>query len=327
MRLPRRQKKKRGGRLHPYFQMSNFRDALDECRLMDLGFVGSRFTWFKKCANNVMVWERLDRAVASNDWLEKYPAPKVMVLECGSSDHKPILIHPSGIPVKPNKPWHFEQIWLKDEGCHDVVAKAWSEGGGDNSMGKVVRKVEICQEKLKRWSRCCFSNVTWEIAKKKRLMKEVEEVALRGGGGATLVNLKQELAGLLVTEEKLWQQRSKTHWMKSGDTNSRYFHNRASQRLRNQILGLRNSNGVMCMGDDNVAGLLENFYKELVTTSNLCNMEEVVQYTKLVMIEELNRELLGEFSLVEVDRALNQMAPLKAPRLDGLPPIFYQHYW
>lgn len=52
--------------------MSNFQDALDECRLMDLGFVGSRFTWFKKCANNVMVWERLDRALASNDWLEKY---------------------------------------------------------------------------------------------------------------------------------------------------------------------------------------------------------------------------------------------------------------
>ena len=61
-----------------------------------------------------------------------------------------------------------------------------------------------------------------------------------------LVNLKQELAGLLVKEEKLWQQRFKTHWMKSGDKNSRYFHTRASQRYRrNWILGLRNSNGVV----------------------------------------------------------------------------------
>lgn len=32
---------------------------------------------------------------------------------------------------------------------------------------------------------------------------------------------------------------------------------------------------VLCMGDDNVAGFLENFYKELFTTSNSCNMEEV----------------------------------------------------
>ncbi|KAK7826948.1 hypothetical protein CFP56_031606 [Quercus suber] len=68
-----------------------------------------------------------------------------------------------------------------------VTARAWSEGGGDNLMGKVVRKVKFYQEKLKRWSRCCFSNVTWEIAKKKRLMKEAEEVALRGGSGAALV--------------------------------------------------------------------------------------------------------------------------------------------
>ena len=36
---------------------------------------------------------------------------------------------------------------------------------------------------------------------------------------AALVNLKQELAGLLVKEEKLWQQRFKTHWMKSGEKN------------------------------------------------------------------------------------------------------------
>ena len=46
---------KRGGRLRPYLQMQNFCDALDECGLMDMGFVGSRFTWFKKCANDVYV--------------------------------------------------------------------------------------------------------------------------------------------------------------------------------------------------------------------------------------------------------------------------------
>ena len=38
--------------------------------------------------------------------------------------------------------------------------------------------------------------------------------------------------------------------------------------------------------------------------------------------------LLGrEFTRVEVDVALSQMAPLKAPGPDGMPPIFFQHYW
>lgn len=124
--------------------MTNFHDALDECGLMDLGFVGSRFTWFKKCANDVTVWERLDRAVASTDWFDKYLTTQVMVLECGSLDHKSILIHSNRILVKSNKPWRFEKIGLEDDGCHDTVARAWSEGGGDLPMGKVVKKVESC---------------------------------------------------------------------------------------------------------------------------------------------------------------------------------------
>jgi len=38
---------KLGGRFRSYNQMKNFRDVLDEGGLMDLGFVGSKFTWFK----------------------------------------------------------------------------------------------------------------------------------------------------------------------------------------------------------------------------------------------------------------------------------------
>ena len=82
--------------------------------------------------------------------------------------------------------------------------------------------------------------------KKKKQMVQVERAVINGGDGAALVQLKQELARLLVKEEKLWQQCSKTHWMKEGDKNSKYFHHRASQMYRrNQILGSKNFRGVM----------------------------------------------------------------------------------
>ena len=74
--------------------------------------MGNKFTWFKNFGNGVAIWERLDRALGTTDWFAKYPATKVMVLECGTSDHKPIIIHPYGVPVRPNKPWRFEQMWL-----------------------------------------------------------------------------------------------------------------------------------------------------------------------------------------------------------------------
>lgn len=124
--------------------MKNFRDVLDECGLMDLGFEGSKFTWFKNFGNGVAIWEHLDRALGTTDWFAKYPTTKVMVLECGMLEHKPIIIHPCGVPVKPNKPWHFEQMWLKEESCHETVVAAWRDGEGISPTGRVVDKMRKC---------------------------------------------------------------------------------------------------------------------------------------------------------------------------------------
>ena len=53
--------------------MQMFRDVLDECELMDLGFKGFPFTWSKHFRDGFSVWERLDRAVASHDWFVDFP--------------------------------------------------------------------------------------------------------------------------------------------------------------------------------------------------------------------------------------------------------------
>ena len=53
----------------------------------------------------------------------------------------------------------------------------------------------------------------------------------------------------------------------------------------------------------------------------------MTQHIGWVVTEEMNKELTGDFTRVEVELALNQMAPLKATGSDGMPPIFYQHYW
>lgn len=49
--------------------MKYFYGTLDECGLMDLDFMGSKFTWFKNFSNRIFMWERLDRAVGTSDCL------------------------------------------------------------------------------------------------------------------------------------------------------------------------------------------------------------------------------------------------------------------
>ena len=105
---------KLGGCLRPYGQMQRFREALDECGLFDLGFVGNKFTWFKTHPGGGVTWERLDRAISTTAWYNLFPTTKVKTLVYASSDHSPILILPDGINLKPQRPWRFEHMWLEE---------------------------------------------------------------------------------------------------------------------------------------------------------------------------------------------------------------------
>lgn len=81
---------------------------LDECEFQDLGFEGSKYTWCNGHHGRYTVWERLDRAMGTMDWLSMFPATKVVHLESGTFDHKHIMIFLVGIPKKSQKPWKFE---------------------------------------------------------------------------------------------------------------------------------------------------------------------------------------------------------------------------
>jgi len=91
---------KLGCLLRPTKQIEDFRAVLDEYGFQDLGYVGNKFTWCNGHEEGYTIWERLDRAVATTDWIEKFLATKVLYLEFGSSDHKPLIILPMGVPKK-----------------------------------------------------------------------------------------------------------------------------------------------------------------------------------------------------------------------------------
>ena len=98
------------GRLRLSKQMEDFRDVLDECGFQDLRFSSNKFTWCNGHGEGHTMWEKLDRAVGAVEWMDMFPASKVVHLESGSSYHKPLMIFLVGIPKKINKSWRFEQM-------------------------------------------------------------------------------------------------------------------------------------------------------------------------------------------------------------------------
>ena len=69
------------------------------------------------------------------------------------------------------------------------------------------------------------------------------------------------------------------------------------------------------------------YFEELFTTRNSVIEESSLSFIPRLVIDEINEQLMGEFMEWEIQEALDQMAPLKALGPNGMPPLFYQHFW
>ena len=111
-----------------------------------------------------------------------------------------------------------------------------------------------------------------------------------------------------------------------GDRNTKFFHSKASQRRKNCIKGLYNNNGQWCTTPSRVVDIVLEFYQAPFTSQNSDNFDDILAQVPQVVTAKMNTELMAKFMTEEVETTLKQMAPLKSPGPDGMPPIFYQHY-
>ena len=127
---------------------------------MSVGFkTWGKVIWCNGHGEGHTAWERLDRAVGMVDWPSMFPATKVVHMESATLDYKSIMIYLLGIPNRVNKPWRFEQMWMRDEGCREVIEDTWSHEYQGSPRSRVEEKVDRCRRNLKWWSKVAFGNV------------------------------------------------------------------------------------------------------------------------------------------------------------------------
>ncbi|XP_059446462.1 uncharacterized protein LOC132178008 [Corylus avellana] len=123
--------------------MELFREALEDCYLNDLGYVGSRYSWSNKHQDGGFTKERLHKAIANQSWCDLFQTVCVHVLAAQTSDHKPLIVS-CGI-------------------------SAWEESGLDSSPIQGARKkLEQCQTDLRGWNKRKFWKTEEEVRKKSK---------------------------------------------------------------------------------------------------------------------------------------------------------------
>nr|POE71179.1 hypothetical protein CFP56_34550 [Quercus suber] len=76
-----------GGSLRPTRQTDRFRTAISHCSFVDLGHMGSPFTWSWNHPTEGHIHICLDRALATATWKINFPGTEVHHLSMSTSDH------------------------------------------------------------------------------------------------------------------------------------------------------------------------------------------------------------------------------------------------
>lgn len=65
-------------------------------------------------------------------------------------------------------------------------------------------------------------------------------------------------------EEAYWKTKSRIHWLREGDKNTKFFHAQTVKRRRfNQIRGIEDSNGVWQENDKGICKAVTSYFSEL----------------------------------------------------------------
>ncbi|XP_050221576.1 uncharacterized protein LOC126671815 isoform X1 [Mercurialis annua] len=212
---------KEGGRCREQRELDMFRQALDECDISDLGFVGSSFTWSNMRSGEQNVQARLDRFLANDPWQEKYVNWQVNHLAKYRSDHCPILLSTKGgVISKQPKPFRFEKMWMTHRRFDEAVVEAW----GNCGSGGLMSNLAYCGVQLKSWA--------YQPKNKMESLKILQDSDNFEVNGRAVRELQCEIGQLLLKEEVLWKQRSRADWLKEGDRNTKKFHHKASNRRK-----------------------------------------------------------------------------------------------
>jgi hypothetical protein len=110
-------------------QMELFRDCLDACNLVDLGYSGPKFTWSNRQDAQCNIRVRLDRGVANGAFSALFEDCNVENIITTSSDHYAIHIslkrcqpHLAELPVQQN--FKYEAAWRRAADYAGVVEAA-----------------------------------------------------------------------------------------------------------------------------------------------------------------------------------------------------------
>ncbi|XP_060968815.1 uncharacterized protein LOC133036286 [Cannabis sativa] len=209
--------------------MDNFRGAINRCHLRVVYFNGDPFTWTNKNHHGNVVRERLDRGFIYNNWSDFFNKATLSHLDFYHSDHRAIeyIVSQPNLPVLSSQRrirFRFEQMWLKDTDCRDIVQAFWCTNSSRQPTASVLQNIAACTAALQDWHGKKYGQMGKDIAAAHKTSSHLNNINDNSTAHLKWVeDADKVLDELLEKEELYWHQRARVDWLQSGDSNTKFF--------------------------------------------------------------------------------------------------------
>jgi hypothetical protein len=144
------------------WQMRAFKEATEDCALLDLGFSGAPYTWDNRQSGASNVKARIDRAFGDITLLHMFPIIKVHHINMVESDHcllvAELSTHQTPDLRRSARAFRYENVW-QSHGDYGKIVKELREGGrrGQGLPG-FLSSLKNMQDGLSKWGSATFGN-------------------------------------------------------------------------------------------------------------------------------------------------------------------------
>ncbi|CAI8600152.1 unnamed protein product [Vicia faba] len=145
---------------------------------------------------------------------------------------------------------------------------------GRGRADRVALKIELEKSNAKEKIRCQYIFRFEDVWSRDERWVTDEDIT-------TFKALESQKYNLLKDEEVIWRQHSRVVWLKDGDRNTKFFHEKANQmRKINSISKLRDENRVWWRGWEKCEAVLVTYFEETFTSSSPYNIRDTCEVVR-----------------------------------------------
>ncbi|KAL0421047.1 UNVERIFIED_CONTAM: hypothetical protein Slati_3127600 [Sesamum latifolium] len=316
-----------------WYELKNFVDCCLALGLHDAPTTGCFYTWYSNNDGNP-VWCKLDRVLLNNEWLEAG-------LHCGAhfsppgclSDHSPGIISLFD-PLAPKpKLFHFFNMWADHSDFLATVENGWNMNVEGTPQLSLCRKLKALKGPLKAFNNLHFSHISVRTKEANIALQEAQSLlesdpeneAIR----ASLGELRRKAVFLAEAERQFYYQKTKIHFLKMGDRNTKFFHDMVKRNVaRSSVLVITKSDDTVVTSATDIGHEFVAYYTSLLGTEfQTLPVDNGVFEWGPKLSSEHALELCRAVTPLEVKEAIFDISDNKAPSPDGFSACFFKRAW